>query len=633
MTRLHRRRTATFLAGAALIGGLVSAVGGTTAQAAPSAFFCADETQPMATAAQVAAFTPKVYATGSNPGSPGTSVTGLTVVQGTTPSEFTGEYVGSIKDGIVQGVDMLLFQMSSPAIDGTNGLKAAGIWAGMSGSPVYTDDGELVGAVSYGLNADNLPIAGITPATYMKEIGTGTRDTAAPARVSVTTQNLRGASASLVGQKLRQIKAVKVAAGSSPAKNALANTMFARTPKGAKGSSALRGRDFQAAAAPTNIAAPLVAGGNIAVGYATGDGFAGGVGTVTAVCGDTVWAFGHPMDWYGATKLSMANASSAMIVPDGTGVVGSYKQVGSIGQPVGMITQDRLAGIRGTVGPVTGAPITVNVRNKAGRTVATLRSVAVNPLAAAGVASNLVGYAVLDRMDSAYGGVVSVSWSIDYKVGAKTGRVKNRQVYTDPESVAYAASTDIGDQVWTLGSTDTADSSVTGVTATVQLLSDDTINYKVTNGQVKLGKRWVSLKGRTLKGKGTYRFRPIYTKYVNGRPKGTSIGPSLAYPIGRHASGPGAVTFGSVAEKSGDDNCIDLGDGEIICFDFEEPTSTSFASVVKDLDALVRNDRAYGEVKYKWRTGHGKGSMKRTSKFTAPGVITGSFRASFRVRG
>ena len=56
--------------------------------------------------------------------------------------------LGRITDGIAPGVDMILADVSSPAL-----TRAGGVWAGMSGSPVYTADGRLIGSVSYGLAA------------------------------------------------------------------------------------------------------------------------------------------------------------------------------------------------------------------------------------------------------------------------------------------------------------------------------------------------------------------------------------------------------------------------------------------------------------------------------------------------
>src|SRR5262245_49194838 len=66
-------------------------------------------------------------------------VHGLTVTQGTDPSTFTGTIIGVLHDGIEPGVDMVMAKLSSPEIADN------GIWAGMSGSPVYDDaTGELI---------------------------------------------------------------------------------------------------------------------------------------------------------------------------------------------------------------------------------------------------------------------------------------------------------------------------------------------------------------------------------------------------------------------------------------------------------------------------------------------------------
>ncbi|MCB0907999.1 MAG: hypothetical protein KDB63_12880, partial [Nocardioidaceae bacterium] len=77
---------------------------------------------------------------------PHQAVTGLTVSAGTTPDGFTGEVLGVVKNGIAPGLDMVMVRLTSTEID-----RVGGIWAGMSGSPVYADDGRLIGAVAYGL--------------------------------------------------------------------------------------------------------------------------------------------------------------------------------------------------------------------------------------------------------------------------------------------------------------------------------------------------------------------------------------------------------------------------------------------------------------------------------------------------
>ncbi len=90
-------------------------------------------------------------------------MTGLTVESGTTPEEFTGDVIGVLDDGIAVGLDMIMVELESPALE-----RAGGIWQGMSGSPVYVD-GQLLGAVAYGLSWGPSPIAGVTPFSEMDD--------------------------------------------------------------------------------------------------------------------------------------------------------------------------------------------------------------------------------------------------------------------------------------------------------------------------------------------------------------------------------------------------------------------------------------------------------------------------------
>ena len=112
----------------------------------------------------------------------GQVLNGLTVDRGTAPAPFTATVIGVLDDGIAPGLDMILVEASSPAI-----VRAHGIWAGMSGSPVYAADGRLVGSVSYGLTFGASPIAGVTPAAEMRKLLSGGSAAAAPGEIELTT--------------------------------------------------------------------------------------------------------------------------------------------------------------------------------------------------------------------------------------------------------------------------------------------------------------------------------------------------------------------------------------------------------------------------------------------------------------
>ncbi|MGI3782789.1 MAG: SpoIVB peptidase S55 domain-containing protein, partial [Janthinobacterium lividum] len=93
---------------------------------------------------------------------------GLTVVKGKTPEPFRVEVLGVQPDGIGAGRDLVLIKVSD--LPGGHVVdQGAGIWAGMSGSPVYVG-GKLLGAVSYGFTAAPSPIGGLTPAADMADL-------------------------------------------------------------------------------------------------------------------------------------------------------------------------------------------------------------------------------------------------------------------------------------------------------------------------------------------------------------------------------------------------------------------------------------------------------------------------------
>ncbi|HEY3547964.1 MAG TPA: hypothetical protein VGK17_17975 [Propionicimonas sp.] len=615
-----RRLTAALAAGVIGVGLLAAA---TPAHANGTHFFCPDNTQPYVPVAEVEAFTP------------GDTVTGLSVTHGTTPEEFSGTYIGYIDNGIGLGKDLLLFKLSSPVIDGTAGLKAAGIWAGMSGSPV-SKDGRLIGSVSYSLNADNLPIAGITPAEYMRSIGTTAVSTTAKLKVTkanlkVSASGIKAAGTTLVGSTLSQVKTVNVAGGAGEKLNAFTNRTFARTARSARAGIMRSGQLMPAAAMDSDLDAPLVAGGTVAALYGSADLIAGAVGTITAVCGDTVWAFGHPMSLNGKTSLYLANASTALIVPDGTGLVGSYKQVSKFGPPIGMITEDRQVGIRGTIGATTGYGIDVTVQNPAGTPVHSYHGdLAYQALSGSAIAY-LVGQSAIDQLDQYGSGTGEVTWTIDYRrADDTTGSLTNSQVVADPNFFPDAIGTPVANDAAAIAANEFEDVTITGVTVTLRLLSADSFSYK--SSAVQLHSRsgpWVSLDGKRLKAGKTYSLRPQYTVKKNGRNAGKVTGTAVSVRLKSTARKSGTFAFNPVNQPT--ESCVTLPSGETVCEEFDG-TSTegveSFDDLIAVLDDLQPDSAVEGVLHYKLK----KGSTARSFEWTGPGVVSDSVEATFTIK-
>lgn len=283
--------------------------------------------------------------------SKGQAVTGLTVTEGTTPEQFTGTYVTTIPQGISSTTDMIVMELHSKAID------ANGIWAGMSGSPVYDKaTGDLIGAVSYTLSDEKSTIAGVTPFQRMRGYLPG----ATPAKAEATPK-----------QKVRlsSLQSAKIAAASGESSGEMRMLATPLAVAGGIGDKLERlsgragnadrpylHRDYigRASAAAPGHAAPaesLVAGGNLAVAAVYGDIVFGAVGTVTSVCNGGLVGFGHPMDSTGKASLGLLAADADLVVSDGGQ---SYKQA-TLGDIAGTIDQDRTPAVGGRFGAAPAA--------------------------------------------------------------------------------------------------------------------------------------------------------------------------------------------------------------------------------------------------------------------------------------
>jgi hypothetical protein len=283
---------------------------------------------------------------------------GLTVSSGTTPESFDVEVVGILDNAIAPGIPLIVVEADSPAID-----RVGGIWAGMSGSPVYVD-GKLLGAVAYGFSWSPSKLAGVTPAEAMLRVpGRPTLPPPiGPASVDVPPEvealaRAEGIAPAQAGTMSPLEIPVQVSGPAGPK----LDRVIERFERDHPGVRVVRGTGANGSV-PAAEAGPIVPGGNLAVSLSYGDVTFAGVGTATTVCDGVVTAFGHPMLYAGPTRLGMHGARAVRIVDDA--VFGPYK-LANIGPLVGTIDQDRLAAVAGRVGPLPPtAPITTRITNR-----------------------------------------------------------------------------------------------------------------------------------------------------------------------------------------------------------------------------------------------------------------------------
>lgn len=273
----------------------------------------------------------------------GMTATGYTVSEGTDPDPFDVEILGVLRNALAPGKHLIVVDTSSPAIE-----EAGGIWAGMSGSPIYIGD-DLVGAIAYGFSWGPSSIAGVTPAEDMLEIldypsgsaapersfAPGRRTVAIPRGMARRIADREGVSASTT-QNFRRLAVPMAISGVDAARYEILNQAFARskapffaTPGGS--------------ATPAPVTEPLEGGDSLAAAYSFGDVTYAAVGTATLVCDAQIVGFGHPFTFGGPTELGAAGADALAVIDDHT--YGPYKLANVTGI-AGIVDQDRLSGIR-----------------------------------------------------------------------------------------------------------------------------------------------------------------------------------------------------------------------------------------------------------------------------------------------
>jgi len=368
----------------------------------------------------------------------GDAVTGLTVSEGTTPEPFTGEFLGTIQDGIAVGLDMVMVRLSSPEID-----RVGGIWQGMSGSPVYAEDGRLIGAVAYGLAWGTTPVAGVTPFDAMDDY------VAAPAaRVKVGRRAAR---------KIAQDSEVtREQAESGFRQLRMPTSVSGLTPKRldqATGRKWLPKQTQQVGSTGTGGASPgaeaIVAGGNLAAAFSYGDITMGGVGTATSVCDGDVVGFGHPMSFSGKTTATLHPADALYIQEDPVGV--PFK-VANFAPPVGTIDQDRLAAISGTLGPLPATSSVTSTVASASRQRTGDTQVSVPDFMPSAVFYQLL--ANQDRIFDRIGpGSAEQAWTIaGRRADGSPFTLELSDRFSSQWDISFEMAWDVPDQVWFLSS-------------------------------------------------------------------------------------------------------------------------------------------------------------------------------------
>jgi len=506
----------------------------------------------------------------------GQPVHGLTVSKGTTPEPFTGEVIGVLKDGIAVGVDMVMMNLTSSEID-----RVGGIWAGMSGSPVYAEDGRLIGAVAYGL-AGTSPVGGITPFEEMDEY---IAPAASTSRVSVSSATARKISAQSNGavsaadasQGFRQLPMLTSVSGVQPSRLAHSSSRRPWYMNGVRSAGALSG-----AAAPD--ADSIVAGGNLGAAVAWGDITGGGVGTATSVCNGRVVGFGHPMEFNGKTTEAMLPASALYIQEDRAFV--PFK-VANFGPPVGTISQDRLTGIAGAFGDLPPTTTITNSITYAGKSRTGVSRVSVKPYTPA-----VTFYQQLANHDSVLRAAIPGSEKKVWTIAGKDSSgapfsLALRDRYVSEDDITFESPWDVADQVYALSLVKGVRVESVNIADTV---TDDASTYRVARVEQFYKGAWVKISSSR-----PIRARPgklVTARTVLAREDGTTRVVSSNVMIRSWAAG----SSGSYVVRGVDAEDDDEGEDEEEEDDFMMPPTGSLDELIAYYKQQIGADQLAGKV-------------------------------------
>ncbi|MGH8563272.1 MAG: SpoIVB peptidase S55 domain-containing protein [Gammaproteobacteria bacterium] len=384
--------------------------------------------------------------------SPGQQAIGFTVREGEQVEAFSAEILGVDRGALGPGKDLIVVDTSGPVIDEGGG----GISVGMSGSPVYTEDGKLIGAIAYGFSVGPSSIGGVTPAPDMLQVfaegaAPAAEQGAAVARLAPGSRariaRAQGVAPSSVAEEMGRLK-VPVSVSGNPRPEQLSALRDALTGAGA-GVIVSRGASATVPLGPPS--ARLAPGDAIGAALSFGDVTMAATGTTTYVCGDKAVAFGHPLLFTGPAVMGATRARVLRIVADPTFVPFKYA---TLTEPVGIVDRDRFSAIRARFGaeiptiPVTQDTTALDTGNQ--RLGA--RTDVVGPTGSALGRFLFAQIAILhsftniaQTFDQISGGSAGISWTIS---GVRTGSgqpfaLASANRWTSPDDISFAATDEL----------------------------------------------------------------------------------------------------------------------------------------------------------------------------------------------
>ena len=419
---------------------------------------------------------------------PGMWGTGYTVIDASGEIRpFDVQVVGILGDNSKMSAKRILVNLSGPLIEETGGAIS-----GMSGSPIYFN-GRLAGALSAGYK-DMYPTQRImlTPIEDMlkiwdypdtrnktrmpqldlaqmkaerekfqadqeakaKEGKEPAEEKAAEEAVAQSEEHEEQAGAEAQDEETATNEEAEVESGSeAPLEH---KTTYFASGFGAQGLKMLQSKmsplgiqvDYDntwdngvsmMSARPNAVLQP---GSPVGVAMSIGDFTFGSMGTVTAVDGNRVLAFGHSYTHRGNVNYFMTDADVISTIHGPT----SGMKLGNVQGIIGRVNQDRQDGIGGILGqfPQT-VPVIVTVHDKdTGREITYNTMVAYDEEVLAALAPVVVYSSINTTLDRQDASTASLQFSLRSSYG-KDGLISRRNMFYDDGDVAKVAVTELND--------------------------------------------------------------------------------------------------------------------------------------------------------------------------------------------
>jgi hypothetical protein len=339
---------------------------------------------------------------------------GRTVIAGNKIEEFQVEILG-VLENIGPRQSIILARLSGA------GIENAGVMQGMSGSPVYID-GRLVGAVALAFPFSKEPIAGIRPIEDMLRTGvSGPKQAAARPALFAPELTANVQPAGTVGLGNARMAAISTPVSFSGFSERTVDYFAPQLKRlGLEPRQGLAGGGHPAPG--IGKASELRPGEMITVELMSGDMSVGADGTVTAIDGKRVYAFGHQFLSVGDTELPFARADVIAILPN---YLASFK-ISTAREWMGAILQDRSTAIAGELGrQAETAPVAIDVNGANGAVSHYRMRMAIDPILSP-LLLQMAVFSAIDATERTFGAATfTIRGQVDFQDGTPPLRVDN----------------------------------------------------------------------------------------------------------------------------------------------------------------------------------------------------------------